>query len=422
MPVVPEELTFQEALEYLRQKTELPTRQWTDLVRSEHDRAFVVSGATKMDLLADLKGAVQAAIEDGETLEGFRDRFDDIVAKRGWDFRGGRNWRTRVIYETNLRTAHAAGRNERMTDPDVLEQRPFWQYLHTGALNPRERHKYVWDGMVLRHDDPWWEDHDPPNGWGCGCIKVSLSKEEMEAEGLEVSESPEVKTYEWTNPNTGEVEDIPKGIDPAWNYSPGESWRRGQTPAFREDWPTSAEDVPSGAVSAPEGDASMPSPRPARLVDGSSPEGTDAPDDAPQLLSTGQAAEAYRQQFVDELGGRPTSGGGQVLTDKAGEPVIMDEEAADLPEALRPYAQLVGRTIRDPDEIWARLEPKAEAPGQYLGARYYLARWDTGTGEPTWTLVQWTNEGWHAVATAEKEAIEELRQRRGGVRLYRRGQ
>lgn len=418
MPVVPEQLTFQEALDFLRQKLELPTRRWTDLIRSEHDRAFVVAGATKMDLLADLKGAVETAIEDGETLEQFRERFDDITARHGWDFAGGRNWRSRVIYETNMRTAHAAGRNAQMRDPDVLEARPFWQYLHTLALEPREVHKYEWDEMVLRADDPWWEDHDPPNGWGCGCIKVSLSEDDLDRLGLEVSESPDVETYEWTNPTTGEIEDIPKGVDPGWNYSPGESWRRSQTPAFREDWPTSPDAIPEGRSLMPDEDDTLPSPRTARQVDGSAPEGTDAPDDAPQLLPPDMAADAYKRQFLSEFGTTP--GSSSIVADAAGEPLIVDDEVADLPEDLQPYAQLVGRTMRDPDEIWARLEPKADAPGEWLQTRTYWARWDTGTGEPTWVLVQWTREGWHAVATADPSDVEELRKRRGGVRLFQR--
>ena len=46
-------------------------------------------------------------------VEAFREDFDAIVARLGWDYNGGRDWRTRVIYETNLNTsyARAAGSN-----------------------------------------------------------------------------------------------------------------------------------------------------------------------------------------------------------------------------------------------------------------------------------------------------------------------
>ncbi len=38
---------------------------------------------------------------------------------------------------------------------------------------------------------------------------------------------PVKETYEWTNKKTGEIHTIPKGIDPGWDYSPGEAaWGR----------------------------------------------------------------------------------------------------------------------------------------------------------------------------------------------------
>jgi hypothetical protein len=42
---------------------------------------------------------VDKAITGGTTLEDFRKDFDRIVAKHGWDYNGGRNWRSKVIYE-----------------------------------------------------------------------------------------------------------------------------------------------------------------------------------------------------------------------------------------------------------------------------------------------------------------------------------
>ena len=50
-------------LAFFRQKLGLPTARWDDLMKSAHDRAFVVAGAMKADLLADLKRALDAARE-----------------------------------------------------------------------------------------------------------------------------------------------------------------------------------------------------------------------------------------------------------------------------------------------------------------------------------------------------------------------
>ncbi|HEY1132681.1 MAG TPA: hypothetical protein VGF12_24950, partial [Roseateles sp.] len=103
-------LPFKQQIAFFRQKTNVLTDSWLDLWEAQHDNGFMVAGANRIDLLADFRQAVRAAIEDGETLAQFRTRFDSIVAKHGWDYNGGRNWRSRVIYETNLRQSYNAGR------------------------------------------------------------------------------------------------------------------------------------------------------------------------------------------------------------------------------------------------------------------------------------------------------------------------
>ena len=109
-------LSFAEQIAFFRQKVNIGTARWDDLLGAAHDRAFVVAGAAKADLLADLRAAVTKAIEQGTTLATFRQDFDALVARHGWTgwtgegTAAGRAWRTRVIYETNLRASYAAGR------------------------------------------------------------------------------------------------------------------------------------------------------------------------------------------------------------------------------------------------------------------------------------------------------------------------
>jgi hypothetical protein len=45
----------------------------------------------------------------------------------------------------------------------------------------------------------------------------------MERRGLQVSADPIITTREWTNRRTGEVMDVPTGIDPGWDYNPGKA-------------------------------------------------------------------------------------------------------------------------------------------------------------------------------------------------------
>lgn len=223
-------LPFAEALDFLKRKLALPTRRWDDLLGAAHDRAFVVAGAMQADLLADLRAAVLKAREQGATLAEFRRDFERIVAERGWtgwtgeDTGGGRAWRARVIYETNMQTGYQAGRYRQMKA--VANRRPYWRYRHNDAvMTPRPEH-LAWDGMVLKNDDPWWDAHYPPNGWGCRCFVESLSARDVRREGIEPvsgGDMPYGGTVEQTVLRTGEVIELPEGIDRGWDYAPGAS-------------------------------------------------------------------------------------------------------------------------------------------------------------------------------------------------------
>ena len=176
--------------------------------------------------MTDFRAAVDKAINEGTTLEEFRQDFDRIVAAHGWDYNGGRDWRSRVIYETNLNTAYAAGRYEQ------LQAAPYWQYVHADwVTNPRHQH-LAWDGLVLARDDPWWQTHYPPNGWGCQCTVRGLWRRDLERLGKDApDEAPEVHLVERLigprNPRGPRLVQVPEGIDPGFEYIPGSSRQRG---------------------------------------------------------------------------------------------------------------------------------------------------------------------------------------------------
>lgn len=216
---------FDEQVAFLRQKLALPTQQWDDIQRSAHDRAFVVAGATKAALLADLHAAVVKAAEEGKGLGEFRKDFKAIVAKHGWTgwtgegSPAGEAWRTRVIYQTNMATSYAAGRYRQLTEPAFVELHPFWRYIHRdGVRHPRPLH-VAWHGLTLRHDHPFWDTHFPPNGWGCGCRVTPVTK----AEGLRSAKAgldDPPQGWDAKDPKTG----APVGVDKGFDYAMGRSW------------------------------------------------------------------------------------------------------------------------------------------------------------------------------------------------------
>ena len=218
------QLPFAEQINYFRRKLDLPTESYADIYGAEHDHAFVVAGANRLDLVADFRKAVDKAIADGTTLEEFRRDFDDIVAKYGWQYNGGRDWRSRIIYDTNLHASYQAGRYEQQQEMKHL--RPYWEYRHRdGQKHPRPEHE-AWNGLVLHCDDPWWQTHYPVNAYGCKCTVFAHSKRSLERRGLKVGEAPAVEWQErliGKNSNNPRVVSVPKGIDPGFERIPGKN-------------------------------------------------------------------------------------------------------------------------------------------------------------------------------------------------------
>lgn len=210
---------FKEQLDFFRGKLNLPTERWDDIMLAAHDRAFIVAGAAKADLLHDLRQSVDNAIAKGTGLDAFRREFKATVAKHGWTgwtgegSQAGEAWRTKVIYQTNLSTSYAAGRYRQLTSPAALEAMPFWTYIHNDSvLHPRPQH-LAWNGLTLKHDDPFWTTHFPPNGWGCHCRVRGVRRPAPDAP----VQPPE--GWDAVDPGT----ESPDGIDRGFGYQPGAS-------------------------------------------------------------------------------------------------------------------------------------------------------------------------------------------------------
>ncbi len=208
-------LPFDEAIDFLKQKVATTTDGFRDVWDAAHSKMFMVAGANKKALVDDFKSEILKALEKGTTLEEFRAGFDDIVKRHGWSYNGDRGWRTRTIFETNLRTAYAAGRYAQMTEPDTLATFPYWQYHHSGAIHPRLQHK-AWDGEVYPANDPFWTVAYPPNGYGCGCFVTPVSRGGLRRMG---------KAGPDRAPDLDQLgTDQPRGVDPSFAYNPGMAW------------------------------------------------------------------------------------------------------------------------------------------------------------------------------------------------------
>jgi SPP1 gp7 family putative phage head morphogenesis protein len=326
-----------EALRYFRAKGFTFGFAWQDVWQEEHARAFTVAKAMKLQILELIRGAVDTAIDEGQTLAMFREQLQPLLEKEGWWGRKmmvdpltaehkvvqlGSPRRLRTIYQVNMRTAQAAGRWERIQQSKKLF--PLLEY--SAVLDGRERPQHhAWSGTILPVDDDWWSMHYPPCGWHCRCTVKPRNQRMLDAKGLQVTEKPiEFPVREYTNKRTGEVTKLEDGIDPGWSYNVGKAALEGVAPS-----PIGGD----GEVSAAAGIA----PELARFF-------------APFGLE-GRAAITKGKVFTD-VAGWPIAVTRSMLMDARGTPAF--------PAARQPYLAAAAAAIISPDEIRWRWVKRAD--------------------------------------------------------------
>lgn len=407
-------VAMQEAIDFHRQKVRLPTKGWRDLDGRAHDRAFVIAGATKDAFLSDMHKVVGDVLQDGITPAEFREKFEDAVARHGWTgWRGegteaGRAWRANVIYGTNLRTAHAAGRWAQMTSPKMLKLRPYWQYRHGETrrpASPRAQH-VAWDGKIYLATDPWWQIHYPPNDWLCSCGVRALSVRDLARMGREVPDTPPPETFRRVkDPATGDIVQVPEGIGFGWDHAPGRDWAEGLVP---RELQAPLDVLPDDLDKSPMPEMALP-PVPRRPL--KSP-----------LLPADLPAEDYARAFLGEFGahlgktvlwrdpaGLVTPISDQMFRDGAG------KWKADKHGRGDKMLQLA-EALKDPDEIWLSWE-RMRDDGSVSLVRTYLRHGDTTRSMASF---RWWVNGWTGATTFNPGSESYFRKLRRGVLFWRR--
>ena len=390
-------LPFEEAIAFFRQKVRLPTRAWTDLWEGMHARAFVVAGALRQDLLGDLYGAVDKAIAEGTTLAEFRKDFDALVARHGWSYKGGRGWRTRVIYETNVRQAYNAGREAQFRDPAFRRRMPYLIYRHGDTAHPRPLH-LSWDGLVLPHDDPWWDTHTPMNGWGCKCKKFAISERQLKALGKDGPDTaPNDGHYDWQSRDGRRSQRIPNGIDPGFAYNVGNAaWGKPLSQEIMDDWAAQKarawESLTPGSIETYN--------RPERL-----------PLVTPQADLGSKAKDSAT--VVERM--RSIIGGEDKVYDVAGLPVLVNAETlgGHLAPDRSAYLPLIDEALRSPYETWLSFERHRGTGRVVLRARM-IKGFDLGKGRILLVVanaVRGMLEAWTFIPTSDRRYVN--KQRRG---------
>lgn len=240
------------AIDYLKTKGYAITWNWQQMLDQAHDQAFTVAKAMRLDLLSDIRGYLEKALQEGQTLKQFIAELQPVLEAQGWwgkqvivDSEGGAELvqlgsprRLRTIYQTNLQSSYMAGRKSAMEE--TADTHPNWRYVAILDGRTRPSHRAL-SGQVYRHDDPVWSAIYPPNGFNCRCRVTALSDAAMKRKSLVVASSEGQVRAEsveiGTDKRTGEIRStqvtvlratdaagkpVTFRVDPGFNHAPGD--------------------------------------------------------------------------------------------------------------------------------------------------------------------------------------------------------
>lgn len=413
-----EPLPIDEAIEFWRNKVQLSPRQFAQLADEAKNLAFAVSGIAKGDELTTVFEALNRAIAQGDSFGEFKKQIREIVERRGWT--GKKAWRVENIFRTNIQTAYSVGRYRQMME--VRQSRPYWQYSAVNDSRTRPTHRAM-HGLVFPSDHAFWKTWYPPNGYNCRCGVVTLSKAEMEREGLKAeTKDPTGKLIEPIDPKTGNrMLARPLLPDPGFAHNPGETVWGGLVDAASR--PGVWKSLPDLKGPSDYRRRALENVRPAEIADF----------DETMLLPRGKGDAFYQAEF------RRLYGEEKLLTDAAGEPVVLSlrayltDKSAGVKEVWKfekpghaEMVPLLEKVIADPFEIW--LTPQINETGRIRLAKRYISLWKTADkrrigGYAAFEVADGVYQGVTAYIPLKKGSVSDLgylERQRKGLLLYSR--
>ena len=441
MPMPDPELAFQgvdpeEAIAFWKGRAKLTSTQARALDAGARSRAFYVTGLAEMDMVNLVHRKILEALEDGTTLEAFKEGIGKVIASEGW-----KDYRVETIFRNNLQTAYAAGRYAKIQA--VKKTRPYLQYFTMGDMRVRPSHA-VLNGVVYPVDHPFWDENYTPNGHKCRCGTRTLSERQVKREKLTVQKKMPGDMM-WTDPKTGMEYHVARpGADDGFRNNPGKDWFAGLH-SEEVDFDAGEDMVKSALCVLPKSDsADFADVRTRRTVGRGTECLTPLAELAPEhilpvkkddILPAGLSEESYALAFLKEFGLKslddstlfrlpwlrmPLLISKQLLLTKATGKLKADKSGRG------PYMRLMAQAIKTPYEVWQvpmKLSGKVHITLRFL--RLFKGEDGGFGGYSAFNLIgggrYWSGATVFKAKNSFERAADYLEQQRNGILLFREG-
>ena len=192
----PDPVRPEAAIRYFAKKANVPDDELDELDAVAQAKAFRIAGIADVDLLSDVRDALNRALEKGT-------RYEDFVEEVGPELEdawGGTvenpGWRTEVVFRNNVQKAYSAGRWKE--HQEVADKLPY--AILDIVRDPRtsevcEDLDEQLKGMAMPADDPFWATHTPPLHHGCRSQIIYVDEAQAEEAGI-LRKAPKVEAAE----------------------------------------------------------------------------------------------------------------------------------------------------------------------------------------------------------------------------------
>jgi hypothetical protein len=167
-----EKIAPQRAIEYLRSLPVLSRAQWEAAIRANLPAGFRMAGVESQTVLRQMQELIVRSLESGLTPQQFDRAAGELL--RNYQISASR---LRTVWNTNVGTSLARGREQALADPRVASVLTWRLYDAMNDLYVRENHAAL-DNAVAPAE--WWEgpgaEFKPLRGYNCRCVLLGITE------------------------------------------------------------------------------------------------------------------------------------------------------------------------------------------------------------------------------------------------------
>ena len=164
--------TLEDAIRAFLKREPVTRETFDSMEKAAQRRAFTVAKAATEAMVETVQLELARQVAKGADLADFGKAAAKRLEAAGWTPANPSHLAT--VFRTNVLGSYGGGRAQQMTQPAVIELRPFWEVLGIRDGRQRKNHEQLF-GVVLRATDPFWLEAFPPFGYNCRCRCRSLS-------------------------------------------------------------------------------------------------------------------------------------------------------------------------------------------------------------------------------------------------------